>query len=661
MNPEDELRHALNHRADEVEPGPDAYARLAEKVTAANRRPAPWWQSPKLLWLSAAGATAVALVVLGIAAFSGDDGDQVATPPAPTSTPAPGPTAEATPSLSATPMPTPTVIPNVVSPPEAVWPIGTPDGSWPSSAGEAVVQFYEDVLGLQNVPLGAIEAPAGSGVTQLLALNRGEDDGRPGDEVANFVLVEVEPAQWGIVDISSPVIIEAPADGRIALDGFDPTVFAEGIDGPVDITLVGVAGRVIARGQVETSTDAEGGSSGGSLEILAPAYSGPALLVASAGDPIPSVGVVAVEVAPAAGNPGPPVPGSEGPPAGVIWPIDSLQPFGEWPSEPEAAAQVFVDTVAGWDLEVASVTFLDPIAMIADVELAAVGEDGEPFGVATRVRVLGGVSESGEPQWGVFAAWNDRIVIDRVFSDRDQFRPSGQGLAFEATIDVALVTATGETVGSGFVMGGGVEPAPLSGTVTITESLPGPGYAVFADLGGLGLPSAITIVRLELPELVERIGAGPCSTEGIVEPAEQDGLPPAVAFMRNAIIAAALNCDYDALADLAGEDFAFSFGAGGDPASYWELLEDEGQEPLRFLVELLARPFAEDGTAGTTYYVWPDVFLLPWDDVLDSQRDVLRPLYDDDDFVIFGDFGGYVGWRIAIDDRGDWIYFVAGD
>ena len=36
-------RDALHARADQVEPSPDAYARLADKVTGAARRPARWW------------------------------------------------------------------------------------------------------------------------------------------------------------------------------------------------------------------------------------------------------------------------------------------------------------------------------------------------------------------------------------------------------------------------------------------------------------------------------------------------------------------------------------------------------------------------------------------------------------------------------------------
>ena len=55
MNPEDELRNALGDRAAEVEPGNDSYARLAQRVTDAQQIPPPWWQSPRLLWLSAAG------------------------------------------------------------------------------------------------------------------------------------------------------------------------------------------------------------------------------------------------------------------------------------------------------------------------------------------------------------------------------------------------------------------------------------------------------------------------------------------------------------------------------------------------------------------------------------------------------------------------------
>lgn len=154
-----------------------------------------------------------------------------------------------------------------------------------------------------------------------------------------------------------------------------------------------------------------------------------------------------------------------------------------------------------------------------------------------------------------------------------------------------------------------------------------------------------------------------CSASGLSVDDVPD-LPEAVARTRRAIAEAAAECDYDALARLAADDgFTHSFGAGGDPAESWRREEAGDGEPLRFLVELLDRPHSTvEAADGPTQYVWPSAFAYQsWDAVPDGEREALRPLYDDQDFASFENFGGYIGYRVGIEDDGSWRFFVAGD
>ncbi len=131
--------------------------------------------------------------------------------------------------------------------------------------------------------------------------------------------------------------------------------------------------------------------------------------------------------------------------------------------------------------------------------------------------------------------------------------------------------------------------------------------------------------------------------------------------MRAAIFEAAVVCDWDALRGLQVEGFQYSFGIDDDAIAYWQQLEGMGEEPIRFLAELLNRPFGTQPGPGTSeYFSWPSAFVTEWSLVPESDREALRPLYDDEDFAVFSDFGGYFGYRVGIID-GTWVYFIAGD
>jgi hypothetical protein len=152
-----------------------------------------------------------------------------------------------------------------------------------------------------------------------------------------------------------------------------------------------------------------------------------------------------------------------------------------------------------------------------------------------------------------------------------------------------------------------------------------------------------------------------CSAAGYTSSPDQTGMPEAVAAKRAAIVSAASSCDIADVAALTGELFTASFG-GGDPATLWSEAEARGEKPMRFLVELFDQPFGIMQSEGGEFYAWPKAFLYDsWDDVPEAERTGLRAIYSQEELNLFDETGAYVGYRIAIHESGDWVYFVGGD
>ncbi len=667
---------ALHARAAQVEPSPDAYARLADRVAGASRRPAPWWQAPRLLWLGAAGATAAIVAIALVMTVGGDDGDQVATPAVETPTPAPA---------EATPMPAATTTPDLAPTPSAdavatdvIFPFDTMSVVYPSGEAAAAA-FYRALAGSDEDPvLRATGATPGTDEVEFLVMPTGPEaptDPTPQQAVATIVTIELGPGRWGVTQVISGFV-------SLRVDGVEPDgtlrFSGESSDdaaGPGLVLLDAATGAAVGGGGVEVDQSTGAFEAAVSGEELAGA--GDRLLALAAVEPFgsasPALTVIDVDL----GTVGParPTPVGAGPnanqgrPDGVIWPVEAVQPFGEWPTTPEDAAQQFVQQLGGWTLPVGDVTFLDPILMIADVVLQFTDESGEPFGTSTRVRVVGGFDDAGVQNWGVQWALSDFIEIDRTFFDGNEFLVSGAGQGFEGVIEARLVDPTGNVAAEGFVTAGGVEMGPIEGSITLTENLPGPGFALLFDVGGLGTtPSSLTIVPIELPELDSSVQTGDpdsCSAAGLEPPAPDPNLPDVVEARRQAIAGAAIACDWEVLAEqFDPSDFSYSFGENVDAIAFWQQVEADGGDVMRFLVETLKLNWVLDDQAGASpesFYIWPDAFPMIWEDVTEEMRDALRPLYDDRDFEGFANIGGFAGYRIAITDSGQWLYFVAGD
>ncbi|WP_341870964.1 hypothetical protein, partial [Corallococcus llansteffanensis] len=137
-------------------------------------------------------------------------------------------------------------------------------------------------------------------------------------------------------------------------------------------------------------------------------------------------------------------------------------------------------------------------------------------------------------------------------------------------------------------------------------------------------------------------------------------LPPAVASMRERIIAAAVACDYAALAKLAdekGQSVRFSFGPDEDPAVYWRSVEEHETTPqpvMALLVQVLNLPFYEQDNL----ILWPTAFR---EGATDADFRALKDLYPPGELQAMRKEKTYLGLRVGISLEGDWQLAVAGD
>lgn len=158
-----------------------------------------------------------------------------------------------------------------------------------------------------------------------------------------------------------------------------------------------------------------------------------------------------------------------------------------------------------------------------------------------------------------------------------------------------------------------------------------------------------------------------CSAEGTSEPQLSSDLPVEVASTAQAIIGAASSCSFDGLAGIAftdgTPDLITSFGGGGiDNLARWE---EEGYGEMDTLIRLFGTSHAvTDVEDGPDIYVWPAAFAYDrWEDIPPEYLTELMDLgvYSEGELDEIARFGSYAGWRVGIDEFGNWLFFVAGD
>jgi hypothetical protein len=159
------------------------------------------------------------------------------------------------------------------------------------------------------------------------------------------------------------------------------------------------------------------------------------------------------------------------------------------------------------------------------------------------------------------------------------------------------------------------------------------------------------------------VGQSTCSAATLRPLAESEGLPPAVAATRRAILEAAVSCDFDRLESLALEGTtAFAYGSEDSlgPAAHWRALEAVGEEPIARLVRILDLPWARETyeLEPRVSYLWPSAFR---DGATGFDLMALEGHYSGEEIARFIEQGSYTGARAGITEEGDWWFFIAGD
>jgi hypothetical protein len=182
----------------------------------------------------------------------------------------------------------------------------------------------------------------------------------------------------------------------------------------------------------------------------------------------------------------------------------------------------------------------------------------------------------------------------------------------------------------------------------LTLGLLGPALLATAACSVSGIEPVVTTLEPKAaPEVQE------CSAAELQAGTADQGENERVRAARDAIVAAAVQCDYELLAEIAAPGFVASFG-GGDPVDLWREAEEAGDPVLATLVHVLRSPHVRD-QEGT--YVWPS---LVSGDAEAAELDELEKTLGTDLEGWFLD-GMYVGPRVGIRADGDWVFYVNGD
>ena len=135
-------------------------------------------------------------------------------------------------------------------------------------------------------------------------------------------------------------------------------------------------------------------------------------------------------------------------------------------------------------------------------------------------------------------------------------------------------------------------------------------------------------------------------------------LPAKVAAMRQAIVKAAVACDYAKLQQLGGRTFTFSYGSGMSAATYWRTLEAKKiDRPMQRLVRILSLRVTRNETGA---YAWPSAY-TDKPTAADWNALVAGGVYTRAEVTRMQRGNVCYGYRTAILANGDWQFFVAGD
>ncbi|WP_051332645.1 hypothetical protein [Cucumibacter marinus] len=144
-------------------------------------------------------------------------------------------------------------------------------------------------------------------------------------------------------------------------------------------------------------------------------------------------------------------------------------------------------------------------------------------------------------------------------------------------------------------------------------------------------------------------------------------LPAPVAATRDALIAAALTGDVEALRPLVESQDRppnVSFGVTTDAIDHLRTASNDGagRELLGILAELLEAPYSIIGEdSGEPIYVWPAFSAMDLDALSPRELVETYKIVSHSDLEEMRAFGGWYFYRVGIAANGDWLYFIAGD
>jgi hypothetical protein len=149
--------------------------------------------------------------------------------------------------------------------------------------------------------------------------------------------------------------------------------------------------------------------------------------------------------------------------------------------------------------------------------------------------------------------------------------------------------------------------------------------------------------------------------------ADLSHLPPAVARMRDRILAAARTGDLQTLMALMrvnGGMPVFSHTQKQDPAAYWKEIypDSDGVEILSILISILeTQPARIDAGTPQETYVWPYFARLPVKSLTPVQKVELFRVVTGSDYKQMLERGRYVFYQVGIGPDGTWRYFLASE
>ena len=240
------------------------------------------------------------------------------------------------------------------------------------------------------------------------------------------------------------------------------------------------------------------------------------------------------------------------------------------------------------------------------------------------------------------------ILADRLEDRRLARRWNDLGrVTVRALLPIFLIFASAN---AGFAQTGDVTPPP-SGLVPLPAPIAPPTYQDPEN-------------PLAMPDRSRSGGSG--TAEPIIG-GSLDALPEPVKRMRERIMQAARDADFEALRPLMGggsEGTQLSFGVvDGDPIDFLRSQggDPDGYEILAILEEVLEAGYAiyDPGTPNETY-VWPYFAATSLEALTPKQRVELFKLVTSGDYEDMRDFGAYIFYRAGISSDGRWRFFVAG-